>query len=261
MNGVNKTLYIPLYGKALVSKKGVILQDKKAEDIWQKENFKLKGKAKSKWLAYYMGMRSAVFDSWVLEKIEQNPNAVVLHLGCGLDSRVERLNCPSVRWYDVDFETVINERRKYYLETENYKMICADLKDSAFLATLPKAESAIIVMEGVSMYLTNFEITALFSALKEKFTSISILVDCYTPFAVKMSKIKNPVNQVGVLKVYGVENPTVLEKDTGVKFCREREITPQDLIEKLQGFERVVFKKIYAGGVSKKLYKLYEYES
>ena len=37
MNGVNKTLYIPLYGKSYVSKKGVILQDAKAEEIWEQE--------------------------------------------------------------------------------------------------------------------------------------------------------------------------------------------------------------------------------
>ena len=34
MNGVNKTLYIPLYGKSYVSKKGIILKDTKAEEIW-----------------------------------------------------------------------------------------------------------------------------------------------------------------------------------------------------------------------------------
>ena len=62
MNEVNKTLYIPLYGKSYVSKKGIILQDKKAEEIWSSEGFRLTGKARSKWLAYYMGMRSAVFD-------------------------------------------------------------------------------------------------------------------------------------------------------------------------------------------------------
>ena len=54
MNGVNKTLYIPLYGKASVSKKGIILYDAKAEEIWEKEGFELKGKAKSKWLTYYI---------------------------------------------------------------------------------------------------------------------------------------------------------------------------------------------------------------
>ena len=62
MNNINKTLYIPLYGKAYVSQKGILLSDKKAEEIWAAEGFKLGGKSKSKWLAYYMGIRSAVFD-------------------------------------------------------------------------------------------------------------------------------------------------------------------------------------------------------
>ena len=45
MNNVNKTLYIPLYGKAYVSKKGIILNDKKAEEIWSAEGFDLKRKS------------------------------------------------------------------------------------------------------------------------------------------------------------------------------------------------------------------------
>ena len=51
MNNVNKTLYIPLYGKAFVSKRGLFLSDKRAEEIWKAEGFKLRGKAASKWLA------------------------------------------------------------------------------------------------------------------------------------------------------------------------------------------------------------------
>ncbi len=39
MTEINKTLYIPLYGKSQVSKKGIILQDKKAEEIWDNECF------------------------------------------------------------------------------------------------------------------------------------------------------------------------------------------------------------------------------
>ena len=48
MNGVNKTLYIPLYGKAYVSRKNIIIKDKKAEEIWGAAGFSLKGKAKSR---------------------------------------------------------------------------------------------------------------------------------------------------------------------------------------------------------------------
>ena len=70
MNNVNKTLYIPLYGKFYVSRKGIILSDKKAEEIWAAEGFELKGKSASKWVAYYMGMRSKVFDNWLASKIQ-----------------------------------------------------------------------------------------------------------------------------------------------------------------------------------------------
>ena len=66
MNNVNKTLYIPLYGKAFVSKKNIILKDIKAEEIWKQEGFSLKGKSKSKWLAYFMAMRSAIYDEWLM---------------------------------------------------------------------------------------------------------------------------------------------------------------------------------------------------
>ena len=52
MNEVNKTLFIPLYGKAYVSKKKIILKDKKAEDIWAQVEFSLKGKSKSELLNY-----------------------------------------------------------------------------------------------------------------------------------------------------------------------------------------------------------------
>ena len=33
MDNVNKTMYIPLYGKALVSGRGILLEDPKAESI------------------------------------------------------------------------------------------------------------------------------------------------------------------------------------------------------------------------------------
>ena len=72
MDNVNKTLYIPLYGKAYVSQKRLFLSDKKAEEIWDAEGFKLKAKSKSKWLADYMGIRAAVFDSWVKEQLKTN---------------------------------------------------------------------------------------------------------------------------------------------------------------------------------------------
>lgn len=103
MNNVNKTLYIPLYGKAFVSKK------------------------------------------------DSNPDAVILHIGCGMDSRVERVGTMKHEWYDIDFPEVIAERMRYYKETSKYHMLAADARKIDWLQALPKANNAIVVKEGVSI--------------------------------------------------------------------------------------------------------------
>ena len=257
MNNVNKTMYIPLYGKAYVSKKGIILKDKKAEEIWAAEGFELKGKSKSKWLAYYMGMRSAVIDQWLERKMDEMNDALVIHLGCGLDSRVSRVGTGKYQWYDVDFPDVIEERKKYFQKTEEYHMIGTDIRNDRWISELPK-KSAIVVMEGVSMYLAMQELKSLLDCLCGYFGQISLLLDCYTEFAAIVSKYKNPINDVGVMKVYGFDEPEILE-NSQLKFVEKHEITPKNLIDELSGTEKMIFQKLYAGSLAEKLYRMYEF--
>ena len=257
MNNVNRTLFIPLYGKSYVSRKGVILRDPKSEEIWAKGGFPLKGKSKSKWLAYYMGMRSAVFDRWLKALLQAEPDAVVLHLGCGLDSRVERVGSNGHRWFDVDFPDVIEERKHYYRQTEHYQMIGADVKTSDWLEALP-AGRAIVVMEGISMYLRPDELQETLAQIAAHFQQVHLLMDCYTELAAKASKVRNPINDVGVTLVYGVDDPKSVE-GKGIAFVCEHEMTPQDLVDELRGTEKRIFKVLYGGGIAKKMYRLYEY--
>lgn len=259
MNEVNKTLYIPLYGKALVSCMGIIQYDPKAEDIWEAEGFPLKGKSASKWLAYYMSMRAVVFDRWVEEKLEEKPDAVVLHLGCGMDSRAVRVKAGDHLWFDVDFPEVIDQRKRYFRETESYRMIGADVMGESWLEEIPKGE-AIVVMEGISMYLPEAQLKNLLDRLCARFETVSLLMDCYTTFAAKASKVKNPINDVGVTQVYGLDDPKILQTDA-LRFVAEREMTPADLIAELPKGERWIFRKLYAGSVAKKMYRMYEYRS
>ncbi len=259
MNSVNKTLYIPLYGKAYVSKKGLFLDDKKAEEIWKAEGFSLKGKSKSKYLAYYMGIRSAVFDEWLKQQMSDTPNSVVIHIGCGMDSRIIRVGNEEHKWYDVDFFEVIEERKQYYNETENYKMIVGDAREGEWLSSIKENQNAIVVMEGVSMYLTADEMKDLAETLCSHFENLVLLADCYTSLAAKMSKRRNPINDVGVTEVYGVDDPReyLCEK---LDYVKEHSMIPQKYIDELKGLERFIFAKLYAGSFSKKLYRLYEYK-
>ena len=116
-------------------------------------------------------------------------------------------------------------------------------------------------MEGVSMYFQRSELTRLLKHLVSHFQKAIILMDCYTVFAAKASKYKNPVNDVGVTMLHGIDDPKILEKDTGLVYIREHDLTPDAMIDELSGMEKVIFKKLFAGKLAKKIYRLYEYKS
>lgn len=136
-------------------------------------------------------------------------------------------------------------------------MVCGDVREEAWLAEI-SGKNAIVVMEGVSMYLTPEELKAAMANLYGRFEKLAVLMDCYSEFAAKASKYKNPINDVGVTQVYGLDEPKLLER-SGLTFIGEHDMTPEDLVGQLQGMERAVFRRLYAGGMARKLYRLYEY--
>ena len=254
MDSVNKTLYIPLRGKAYMSSRNLLLSDPEAERIWDAAGFPLKGKAASKWLSYSMGIRAAVFDRWLQENL--TPDAVVLHLGCGLDSRCKRVSCEH-EWYDVDFPQVIDERKRYFAESATYRMIGCDLRED-FLQSIPAGGQAIVVMEGVSMYMTASERRALLERLSAHFGEVRLLLDSYTVFAAKATKYKNPINAVGVTEVHGFDDPRELEAGRMVFFA-EHDMNPEELVRQLPEKDQRIFRLVYGGKLARKICRLYEY--
>ena len=123
MNNESKTLFIPLYGKALMSREG-FLPDAKAEEIVSSVDFDFTQVDQSRKLAIYMAMRAMQFDRYVREFAVKYPDGVILQLGVGLDSRVQRVACHNA-WYDLDFPDVIELRRQYFPENDRYHLIGA----------------------------------------------------------------------------------------------------------------------------------------
>ncbi len=243
-----------------MSRKNIIIRDKKAEEIWEAADFSLKGKAKSRWLAYFMSMRAVVYDEWIKCKLVNAVTSVVLHIGCGLDSRVKRVSAENINWYDIDFADVIAERRKYYDESEFYHMLSADMRETGWESRIAGNQNAIVILEGVSMYFAPEELVELLSSLSHHFTSVSLLMDCYSERAAKISKYKNPIHEVGVKLVYGYDKPRELADKSGLVFLGEHSLTPMKYVNELQGLEKIIFQYLYAGKVAASMYKMYEFK-
>ena len=261
MNEVNKTLFIPLYGKSTVSRKKIILKDPDAERIWDKEAFPIHGRSKSKWLAYNMAMRARVFDDWTEEMLRRNKDALVLHIGCGLDSRSRRVSSPYRAWVDCDLPDVISIRKKYYSETENYHMISLDASAPGQTGSLPDSDTAIVILEGISMYLSDDQLKEFFRALDARYRRLHILMDIYTEFGARASRYKNPVNDVGVSSLYGIDNIDNILTGSDIRLIAEHSFTPAALVNELKITDRLVFRLLFMNRLYGKIYRLLEFAS
>lgn len=135
-------------------------------------------------------LRAKQFDEWTTEFLRRHPDATVLHLACGLDSRAFRLDLPAgVRWFDVDLPDVMELRRKLYQETDGYRMISASVTDEAWLAEISAGKPALILAEGLLMYLHEAEVRQLLRRLTDHFQSGELILDGVLPWVVKMTQI------------------------------------------------------------------------
>ena len=72
-------------------------------------------------------------DREMREFLQTAPDGVVLHLGCGLDTRFARVDNGLVTWFDLDLPDVIELRRKFFSENERYHMIASSVTDWGWL--------------------------------------------------------------------------------------------------------------------------------
>ena len=254
MTNESLTLFIPLYGKAMMSREG-FLPDPTAEEIMSTVDFDFTKVDQSRKLAIYMAMRAALFDGYARDFAAQHPDGLVLQLGVGLDSRVKRVPCPNP-WYDLDFPDVIDLRRTYFPEDARYHLIAAPALPADWLAGVPKAQNVLVLAEGLSMYLSEGDMRALMATLQAHFGQVTFIFDAYSKRAAKLSALKNPVNAVKAKIDFALDDPAELLTGTqGMTAVLNADIITPEAIGRLKGLDRWRFR--FMGRFGKNFYRIF----
>lgn len=205
MAGVSQTMLGTLYGRALDAESThPILGDTFAQELVSKLDYDWRRTAPKG--AALMALRTAHFDTWARQFLAVHARATVLHLGCGLDSRVFRLSPgPGVEWYDVDYPEVIALREQLYPSREHYHLVSASVTDHAWLAAIPSDRPALLIAEGLTMYLHEEDGAALLRRVVDRFPSGELQFDTFNWLGIKGQK-RNAVIRGSGAKVYWVIN-------------------------------------------------------
>lgn len=110
--------------------------------------------------ARMVGGRGKALDVWCQEFLDTHADepVQVVHIACGLDSRVLRVNRrPDVRWIDVDQPMVINLRERLFVgdwePQGDYMMRNLSVTHPAWLRDVLQDRKTLVVAEGLLMYL------------------------------------------------------------------------------------------------------------
>ncbi|HXB89936.1 class I SAM-dependent methyltransferase [Mycobacterium sp.] len=209
LSGAPQTMLATLYAKALDADfKEPILGDRFAKQIVERIDYDWKTTTVTPRRAPSVTTRTAHFDAWANQFLAAHPHAVVLHVGCGLDSRFFRLQPgPDVEWYDVDYPEVAALRNQLYPVAEHYHVVAASVTDPGWLADIPADRPALMLGEGLTMYLTEHDGTALLRRVVGRFGSGELQFDAFNWLGIKAQLLNTVVRRSGSTLRWAIDGP------------------------------------------------------
>ena len=208
-NSIQETLVIPLYGRALCSRKFPhLFADQTAAELLEQIDYDVSaleqrsGGLMQTFGALEAAMRQSDLAFEVREYLRAHPRAAVVNLGCGLDSTGRSCDNGQCRIYNVDLPGVMAVREALLPAGEREKNLAADLNDVSWFDAIdtPAEDGAVFFAAGVFYYFRTKQVRALCAAMAERFPGGRLVFDAAGQAAVKLM-LKTWVKQAGIRDV------------------------------------------------------------
>lgn len=190
-SAVAETLLIPLYIRAQETREAnPILRDEAAVALVERIDYDFKRIKLLNVNRVGIVLRTHRIDLWTRDFLAGHPGAAVVHIGCGLDTRFERVDDGHVAWYDLDLPEVIALRRELLPEHPRCNLLASSVFDPAWLeAVSPANKPALFIAEGVLPYFEEAQVKALILMLQRHFPGVVLICDAFTPFMVRVDNL------------------------------------------------------------------------
>jgi O-methyltransferase involved in polyketide biosynthesis len=215
LTGAAETLLAPLCARALDARSAhPLLGDHIAAELIDRIDYDFGRLGMGEATAVGVALRARYFDRRVRAFLQAHPECTVVHLGCGLDSRFERLAPGAgVRWFDLDQPDVIELRKRLYPARPGHETLAASVTEPDWPAQVPTDRPVLVVAEGLSMYLSAEEGPRMLRTLVARFPHGELLFDTYSRFAVRSTRSLSLFRRTGARLAWGVDDPRELERE------------------------------------------------
>lgn len=212
---VSKTLLINVCIRALESwRPDALLRDEQAVKIVDRLGLDPNERIKTKEpdLTFTI-MRIKQFDSQARRFLERDPASTVVDIGCGLDSRLQRIDNGQVEWFGLDLPEVIALRRELLPESQRGRLIACSALDFSWMDALAgrPGRSILFLAEGILPYFTESQVRSLVLALEGCFPGAELVFDATSPFLIRLHSLNADLKETGAKLQWGPRLSTELE--------------------------------------------------
>lgn len=212
ITGVPETMLQTMYARAKETKKeNAVIRDDKAVEIVERLDYDFALADKDAAMGNGVIARTIMLDKMAADYLKNHPDAIVVNIACGLDTRCYRNEGKYKKWYNIDLPDTIEVRARFMEEQGPVIYQFAEsAMDEAWAEKIEyNGEPVLVIIEGLTMYLTEEDVVKIFEIIDKKFRKATVLAEVMNPFIVKNIKEKS-IDQSEAKFTWGVKNGKLL---------------------------------------------------
>jgi O-methyltransferase involved in polyketide biosynthesis len=215
LSSVARTLLVPLACRARESTRpDALLCDPSAVELFQHMEGGLDClMGMSELDQTFTVMRARQFDHYARAFLDTHPQGLVVEIGCGLDTRFDRLDDGQISWLGLDLPEVIDLRLQFLADHERCRSLACSMFDLAWLEVVALMDKPVIFLaEGVFSYFSEAEIKPIIKAIAERFPGGELVFDALSSLSAGLhNRSSSVLKETGARINWGLDNPYNLE--------------------------------------------------
>ena len=224
LSGVPETMLQTVYARAKEGGGRGAIRDPKAEELVAALDYDFSLADKDAAMRSGVVARTIVLDRLVGAWLAEHPDAVVVNIACGLDTRCYRMT-NYAHWYNLDLPETIAVRQKILPEQDAISQIALSAMENWGKQIAQTDAPVLVIIEGLTMYLSEADVKQIFKVISGRFAHATVFVEIMSPMVVKRIKEKS-IEGSHVKFTWGVKNGhTLAEKLPDFRFAAEHSLT------------------------------------
>ncbi|HEY5902258.1 MAG TPA: class I SAM-dependent methyltransferase [Anaerolineales bacterium] len=215
LSDISETLLIPLYVRARESERpDALIHDGKAARMVQRIDYPFSKIRIQEHDEVGILLRVREFDRRARCFLQEHRNAVVVHIGCGLDTRFDRLDDGRGEWFDLDLPPVMELRNALLDEPcPRHHSLAASVFDPGWVEQVAslRPRPFLFLAEGVFPYFEEAQVKSLILGLRDRFPASELVIDAHTPLANWLHNFQLGFSRLSARLHWGLKDPRDLE--------------------------------------------------